>query len=164
MWKKIAVAFFTSVFTMQCHASLIVPMMWVSAKGNGQKIGTIKLDDTVFGLMITPQLHNVPAGMHGLAVHDEPFCSNYARAAGGHLDPEHTEQHRGPFRGSGHLGDLPVLTANAHSKVTLPVLAPRLKLSQVVGHSLVMIAGGDAYTDTPDGSQVRLACGVVPYH
>ncbi len=145
------------------YASITVPMTLV----NGTKIGTVELDDTIYGLLLTPSLHDLPAGMHGFAVTTCPSCSHFAIAAGDHWDPQHTDQHRGPYRGSGHLGDLPVLTANAFGRVTLPVLAPRLKLAEVVGHSLVIVAGGDNYSDKPlsqPGATIRIACGVVPYH
>ncbi|EKD54700.1 MAG: superoxide dismutase (Cu-Zn) [uncultured bacterium] len=167
--KKILqrLVFFTCVFTNCTEAGIIVPMRFVDAEGNGRPLGTFQLDDTLYGLLLTPQLKRLPAGIHGFAVHTLPFCNNYGLAAGGHLDPERTFQHRGPYRGNGHLGDLPILATNAYGKTTLPVLAPRLKLSQVYGHSLVIIAGGDNYSDAPlkeHASKIRIACGIIPYH
>lgn len=149
------------------YASIIVPMKLVDARGHGMKIGAIQLDDTIYGLLLTPTLYNLPAGTHGFAVTACPSCANYAHAAGDHFDPENTYHHRGPYRGSGHLGDLPVLMVNPYGRATLPVLAPRLKLSQVVGRSLVIVAGSDNYSDKPlrqPGSMMRIACGIVPYH
>jgi len=145
------------------YASLIVPITLVS----GMKIGTVQLDDTIYGLLLTPKLHHLSAGMHGFAVTTYPSCSHDAQAAGGHWDPEETYLHRGPYRGSGHDGDLPVLMVNSNGRATLPLLAPRLKLSQVMGRSLVIVAGGDDYSDKSlkrPGSVIRIACGVVPYH
>jgi len=86
-----------------------------------------------------------------------------ALAAGGHYDPASTGKHEGPY-GNGHLGDLPALYVAADGKATLPVLAPRLKVSDIKGRSLMIHAGGDNYSDAPallGGSGARVACGVV---
>ena len=48
--------------------------------------------------------------------------------------------------------------------MTLPVLAPRLKVSMLQGHALVVHEGGDNYSDLPlplGGGGARFACGVV---
>ncbi len=169
MLKKILLTFFImTCFTETfCHASIIVPMTLVDTGGNGKTLGTIKLDDTLYGLLLTPQLHDLPTGTHGFHVHTLPFCNNYGIAAGGHFDPERTFQHRGPYRGSGHLGDLPVLIVNVRGHATLPVLAPRLKLSQIYGRSLIIFAGSDNYSEKPlkeHASKTRIACGIIPYH
>lgn len=168
-FKKISLGFIGIIcfVTSVCYASIIVPMTLVDARGHGIKIGTIRLDDTIYGLILTPKLHDLPAGIHGFDVYTNPSCGNYAQAAGNHLDPEYTDTHRGPFRGSGHLGDLPVIVVNSHGHAVLPVLAPRLKVSQIVGRSLIILAGSDNYSDESQknyASTIRIACGVVPYH
>jgi Cu-Zn family superoxide dismutase len=46
----------------------------------------------------------------------------------------------------------------------MPLLAPRLKLADIKGRSLMIHAGGDNYSDTPaplGGGGARAACGVV---
>ncbi|MEO8401308.1 MAG: superoxide dismutase family protein [Gammaproteobacteria bacterium] len=166
-FNKVLFGLFLLIATNLCHASLIVPMRLVDANGEGRSLGSIKLDDTLYGVIITPKLHNLPAGVHGFAVTECPLCIDYAIAAGGHLDPQHNDRHEGPYRGSGHLGDLPVLIVHANGRATLPVLAPRLKLAQMSGHSLVIAAGSDNYSDQPlkeYSAKVRIACGVIPYH
>jgi Cu-Zn family superoxide dismutase len=84
-------------------------------------------------------------------------------AAGGHYDPATTGRHEGPG-GKGHLGDLPALTVGADGKATAPVTAPRLKVADVLGRSLMVHAGGDNYADSPaplGGGGGRIACGVI---
>ena len=84
--------------------------------------------------------------------------------AGGHYDPGNTGRHEGPY-GNGHLGDLPVLAVNASGAATVPVLAPRVRVSDLLGRSLMVHAGGDNYSDIPapgGGGGARFACGVVP--
>jgi Cu-Zn family superoxide dismutase len=49
-------------------------------------------------------------------------------------------------------------------KANLPVLAPRLKVIDIKGRSLMIHAGGDNYSDMPvslGGGGARVACGVV---
>ena len=89
----------------------------------------------------------------------------YAQEGGapGHYDPQGTGRHEGPY-GKGHLGDLPALYVDQEGRVTVPVLAPRLKVSDVKGHSLMIHGGGDNYSDQPEklgGGGPRIACGVV---
>ncbi len=85
-------------------------------------------------------------------------------AAGGHLDPQHTGKHSGPYTDQGDLGDLPALTVGDDSNAVLPVLAPRLKVADLKGRSLMVHAGGDNYSDSPPmgGGGARIACGIIP--
>src|SRR4051794_4149693 len=85
------------------------------------------------------------------------------RAAGGHLDPKSSGRHEGPA-GNGHLGDLPALTVNNDGTADTPVVAQRIKLSDLPGHALMIHAGGDNYSDSPEklgGGGERIACGVI---
>ena len=81
-------------------------------------------------------------------------------AAGGHYDPANTGKHLGP-QGEGHKGDMPVLTVEANGKATKAVTAPHLTVADVKGHSIMIHAGGDNYSDQPaplGGGGARLAC------
>ena len=83
--------------------------------------------------------------------------------AGGHYDPAKTGKHLGPY-GEGHLGDLPPLYVDAQGKSTLPVLAPRLKIADIKGRSLMVHAGGDNFSDQPEplgGGGARIGCGIA---
>ncbi len=127
-------------------------------------IGSVVLTDTSAGLLITPHLRDLPPGVHGFHVHTSPSCADHGMAAGGHLDPNHSGKHLGPYNSKGHLGDLPVLIVDKDGTATLPILAPRLKVSEVIGHSLMIHAGGDNYSDHPEalgGGGARIACGVA---
>ncbi|PMR69169.1 superoxide dismutase family protein [Halomonas heilongjiangensis] len=152
--------------------SLEVEMHWVSADGIEASIGTITLQDTDHGLLLTPELSEIPPGIYGFHVHEHASCEpgeddagemGAARQAGGHYDPDGTGRHEGPY-GDGHLGDLPVLTVDRDGQATLPVLAPRLSLADMHGRSLMIHEGGDNYADDPEplgGGGGRMACGVV---
>lgn len=144
----------------------------VSAEGVGDKIGSVVLEDSEYGLLLTPKLSDLTPGAHGFHVHENPKCEpaeddsgemTAAKAAGGHFDPEETGSHEGPY-GEGHLGDLPVLVVNEDGEATTPVLAPRLSVDDLDGHSLMIHEGGDNYSDNPKalgGGGSRMACGTV---
>ncbi|MEE3661600.1 superoxide dismutase [Cu-Zn] SodC [Brenneria sp. g21c3] len=141
--------------------------------GNGKELGEVSITETPYGLLFTPKLTGLTPGIHGFHVHEKSSCaageqdgkSVPALAAGGHLDPEKTGKHLGPYTDQGHLGDLPGLVVNADGSASYPVLAPRIKsLSEVKNHALMIHAGGDNYADSPEklgGGGARLACGVI---
>lgn len=142
----------------------------VSQQGIGEKLGTLTLEDTPQGLKISADLTKIPSGPHGFHIHEYGSCgasgkdgkSGPALAAGGHLNPGHVEHHGTPL--TGHLGDLPLLTAQPDGRVQEARLAPRLKLSDVKGHAIVVHSGGDNYSDIPKplgGGGARIACGVI---
>lgn len=132
---------------------------------NQESIGTVVFSETPYGLLITPNLHNLPAGLHGFHLHKIPDCGNSGMSAGGHYDPANTNSHKGPY-GKGHLGDLPVLYVTSEGKANTPTLAPRLKLKNLAGLSVMIHADGDNYSDTPPlgGGGAREACGVIKSH
>lgn len=140
-----------------------VPMYLVSKAGHGKSIGTVSFSRSPYGVLITPNLHGLPPGMHGFHIHQQPSCADDAMAAGGHLDPNNTKKHLGPYQ-DGHLGDLPTLYVNQSGDATQPILAPRLTMSDLPRHSLMIHAGGDNYSDQPKplgGGGARIACGLI---
>lgn len=133
--------------------------------------GTITYEATPYGVLFTPALTGLPSGIHGFHMHENPSCAPKeqngkmvpALAAGGHFDPSKTGKHLGPW-GEGHLGDLPALYVDASGRATYPVLAPRLRMADLPGHSLMIHLGGDNYDDHPaalGGGGARVACGVL---
>jgi Cu-Zn family superoxide dismutase len=151
---------------------LEVPMQLVDSTGGGPSIGIITVTQTADGVVFTPKLDGLPPGLHGFHIHEKGSCDPAmdpakgklapALAAGGHLDPDKTGHHEGPM-GKGHLGDLPALKVDSNGSATTPVVAPRLKLSELSDHSLMIHAGGDNYSDSPQklgGGGERIACGV----
>lgn len=125
-------------------------------------LGTVVFSETPYGLLISPQLNSLPAGLHGFHLHQHSDCGNLGMSAGGHYDPANTNSHQGPY-GKGHLGDLPVLFVSSDGNANTPTLAPRLKLKDLTGLTLMIHANGDNYSDTPPlgGGGDREACGVI---
>lgn len=154
-------------------ATKTVSMNAITASGVGSEIGTITFRDTNQGLMVEPKLSSLPPGQHGFHVHENGNCGPgpgangqpaAGMAAGGHYDPAGAKAHRGPHEKNSHLGDLPVLVVDKDGSATLPVLAPRLKVSDLAGRAVMIHAGGDNYDDSPaplGGGGGRIACGVV---
>ncbi|MBB70778.1 MAG: superoxide dismutase [Legionellales bacterium] len=140
--------------------------MYLTTDSNltGKKIGTLALKDTEYGLLITPELNDLKPGTHGFHVHQYGSCLHSGKGAGDHLDPEETGKHLGPY-GDGHLGDMPVLIVDKSGKASLPILAPRLKLTDIQGRSIIIHEGSDNYSDEPQklgGGGKRVACTVLP--
>jgi Cu-Zn family superoxide dismutase len=147
-----------------------VTMNAASAEEVGQPLGTLSFHDSPAGLVVVANLHGLPPGNHGFHVHEHPSCAAAekdgkmvaALAAGGHYDPDKTGHHQGPA-GHGHRGDLPFLTVGADGSAKTTVTAPRLKVADLKGRSLMIHAGGDTYSDEPTlgGGGARIACGVI---
>lgn len=148
-----------------------IEMHALTAQGVGERIGTIKISETPYGTLFTPNLTGLEPGLHGFHLHETGNCDAAEKdgkmvpglAAGGHYDPSGTKAHKGPY-GEGHPGDLPALYVDDQGRSTLPVLAPRIKTADVKGRALIIHAGGDNYSDRPaalGGGGSRVACGVA---
>lgn len=134
-------------------------------------IGTISFTENKFGLLITPNLKNITPGAHGFHLHNNANCdpvvdngsTALGMAAGDHYDPGTSNKHSGPFTAEGHLGDLPVLQADQNGNANTTLLAPRLKLSDLKGRSVMIHAGADNYSDNPKagGGGERKYCGII---
>ena len=153
-----------SLLTSTAFASTATVKIFLAAKtGQGANIGTVTFTDTSKGLLIQPRLSHLPPGLHGFHVHEHASCQDMGMAAMGHLDPEHTGKHLGPYNSKGHLGDLPALYVDNNGVADLPTLAPRLSVKAIKGHAIMIHAGGDNYSDLPSklgGGGARIACGV----
>jgi len=150
---------------------ITVELKAVNEGGVGAPVGKVVIRETQYGLEFAPALTGLTQGVHGFHVHENPSCDAKeqngkmvaALAAGGHYDPAGTKRHGLPW-GDGHLGDLPPLYVDMTGSANNSVLAPRLKLADVRGRSLMVHAGGDNHADHPaplGGGGARIACGVI---
>jgi len=150
-----------------------VDLSAVTADGVGAMLGALTLSDSAGGLKISYDLHGLPPGAHGLHVHANGTCAPgpnkdgkiiAAGAAGGHFDPMGKGKHLGPM-GDGHMGDLPLISADATGAAKGELLAPHLmSISALRGHVVMLHAGGDNYSDDPaplGGGGARIACGPI---
>ncbi len=161
----------TAFYTSASFAEIVVPINQVNKSGVGESVGQITITESKYGVVFTPSLKKLTPGVHGFHLHQEPSCEpkekagkmEAAGAAGGHYDPASTKVHGTPW-GEGHLGDLPPLYVEANGSSKQPVLAPRLKLADVSGRTIMIHAGGDNHSDHPvalGGGEARIACGVI---
>ena len=169
--KRIGLTLLAAVIgTAAFGAETSVTIHALNESGTGDELGTVTVTDTDDGAMFTPELTGLTPGPHGFHVHVNPDCGPAEKdgkmvpglAAGGHYDPGDTGAHLGPY-GEGHLGDLPVLSVNDDGTADTALTAPRVKVSDLAGRSLIIHAGGDNYSDDPEplgGGGARVACGV----
>ncbi|HEY1104336.1 MAG TPA: superoxide dismutase [Cu-Zn] SodC [Burkholderiaceae bacterium] len=152
-------------------ADLTIPMHLVDAKGVSKPVGEVTVTKSKYGLVFTPALKGLTPGEHGFHVHENASCEpklkdgkmEAAGAAGGHYDPTKSGVH-GSAWGTGHRGDLPPLYADASGNASQPVLAPRLRINELKGKALMLHAGGDNHSDSPQeagGGGDRVVCGVI---
>lgn len=169
MWAKKPKAAAAAIAPAPTEAT--VAMSKISAQGTGEAIGTLALKDGPDGLHIMTDLKGLPRGQHGFHVHQTVDCAPGMKdgkmaagiAAGGHFDPAKTGAHAGPM-GAGHAGDLPVLTVSKNGIAKEELVAPRLKVGDVIAHAFIIHAGPDNYSDKPQplgGGGARIACGVA---
>ncbi len=152
--------------------SAMVTVHRVTDAGQTASVGQVTFEDTDHGLLIRPDLVGLAPGPVGAHIHERPDCGPTemdgqvlpAGAAGGHLDPQGTGVHAGPY-GDGHLGDLPNLFVEADGRARIPVLAPRLRVRDIVSRALVVHGGADRYADHGAHQHGkgggRMFCGVI---
>ncbi len=168
---SIAASILASMTAASAFADVSVPMNLVNDKGVGESVGQVTVSESTYGLVFTPSLKGLMPGVHGFHLHENASCEPKekdgkivpAGAAGGHFDPAATKTHGAPW-GEGHLGDLPLLYVDADGVASQAVLAPRLKMSDLKGHAIMIHAGGDNHSDHPaplGGGGARVACGII---
>ncbi|MEE4111555.1 MAG: superoxide dismutase [Cu-Zn] SodC [Desulfobacteraceae bacterium] len=171
-WFSTMVLVFLIVPRLAWADGATVNLFFATDTGPGKAVGTIAVTDTPYGALFTPDISGLAPGLHGFHVHEHADCGPKQKdgkmipglAAGGHYDPAGSGRHEGPY-GNGHLGDLPPLYVDERGASRLPVLAPRLKVADLKGRSLMIHAGGDNFSDHPEplgGGGPRKACGIVP--
>jgi Cu-Zn family superoxide dismutase len=151
---------------------LKVKLSSVTAEGVGKPVGTVTIKETKDGVTLETDLKGLPPGEHGFHMHEKASCEaadkdgkmTAAQGAGAHFDPDATKAHKGPG-GGGHKGDLPKITVSDKGVSKEKLEVKGLKLADFAGHSLMIHAGGDNYSDSPKplgGGGDRIVCGVVP--
>ena len=71
-----------------------VELSFVDAKGDAGPAGSVQIEDTPYGALLTPNLAKLPPGVHGFHVHEKASCAPSVGAngtitpasAGGHWD------------------------------------------------------------------------------
>lgn len=168
----VTISILTSITSVALACSVTSEVHLIDDNGVKQSIGTVTFTDTDNGLQIKTDLKGLPPGEHGFHIHEGGSCGpaehdghlTAGLQAHGHYDPDKTGKHEGPL-GNGHKGDLPKLIVKADGIAKETLLAPRLKVKEIKGLTVMIHAGGDNYSDKPlplGGGGARIACGVIP--
>ena len=128
--------------------------------------GEAKFVDRGGKVEITVDANGLPAGKHGIHVHEKGDCSaSDASSAGAHFAPG-GGAHAGPGDAGRHAGDLGNIEAGADGKGKLTITTDKLSVgsgeNSVVGKSLVIHTDADDLKTQPSGnSGSRIGCGVI---
>ena len=136
---------------------------------DGQDVGTVELQQTPNGVLVTANLSNLPAGEHGFHIHETGQCEGDFTSAGGHYSPDGSE-HGFLVEGGPHAGDMPNVHVTEGGALTIEYLVGGVSLEEGAegalrdddGSAIVIHANADDYESQPSGNAGdRIACGVV---
>ena len=139
------------------------------AGGDGAALGSVSISESAGGLAMTVSASGMPAGTHGLHLHEKGLCDGPKFAsAGAHWNPG-AKQHGRDNQAGAHLGDLANLEVGADGTATstLGVAGAMMAsganmLGDADGTALVVHAKADDYKTDPSGnSGDRIACAVL---
>jgi len=135
----------------------------------GKEVGGATLRERDGKVEITVHLHGLPAGVHGLHIHEKGSCvAPDFTSAGGHFNPLGREHGRKNPKGH-HVGDLPNVTIDAQGRGELQAVVGGATLAggahpllKPGGTALVIHAlADDEKTDPAGNAGARIACGVI---
>lgn len=172
--KHIALAFFitASIVPLSFAAQRITADTAKATMKNsaGETIGTITLEQTSNGVLLTGALTGIPEGAHAFHIHETGNCDAATgfKSAGGHF----AEGKPHGFRSDGgpHPGDMSNFYADKDNALTIEAFNPRVSIKGSSlpdlldndGSALVIHTGEDDYKSQPSGDAGdRIACGVI---
>lgn len=136
---------------------------------NGTDAGTVTMTEATGGVLVKFELKGLPAGPHGVHVHDVGKCEGDFSSAGAIYNPLGSKHgllsEEGPM-----AGDLPNLYAAADGTVTAETFTPFLNLNKDAEESifdsdgvavLIYEKADDHLSDPEGGAEPRIACGVL---
>jgi superoxide dismutase, Cu-Zn family len=131
---------------------------------DGKEHGSLTLRDTQAGLLISASLTDLPPGVRGFHVHEVGRCEPPFTSAGEHLAPQ--GRSHGFLAPEGpHAGDLVNLHVGSDGTVERDLLAPELKLADLMdgdGAAFIVHQSADDYKSQPSGNAGdRIACAAV---
>lgn len=136
---------------------------------DGRPVGTVTLSEDANGVTIKVDASAIPAGTHGVHLHEKGLCDGPDfKSAGAHWNPAAKSHGRDNPMGA-HLGDLANFEIGAAGTATTMFLVGGVTMSgggnalaDADGTSLVVHATADDYKTDPSGnSGDRIACAVL---
>ena len=146
-----------------------VPQSVAFTGGDGALLGSVMVSEDPGGLVMNVSAIAMPAGVHGIHLHEKGLCEGPKFAsAGAHWNPG-AKQHGRDNPAGPHVGDLANLTvaADGTAKSSIPVAGVKaasgaMMLADADGTALVVHAKPDDYKTDPSGdSGDRIACAVL---
>ncbi|MGK7652528.1 superoxide dismutase family protein [Roseovarius sp. B08] len=163
-----------TTFFMAATALATAPALADTDQGNGFTAqvegpddaitGTVRITPTASGVMlVSVDLEGVPAGTHGIHIHETGDCSaSDFKSAGGHLAGD--AKHGVLVEGGPHPGDLPNAEVGDDGRLVVNHFNERLTAEQLTdddGAAFIVHSGADDYESQPSGDAgSRIACGV----
>jgi Cu-Zn family superoxide dismutase len=137
----------------------------------GRTVGMAQLVPDAEGVRVVLSVNGLPAGEHGVHVHQNGQCdAPDFTTAGPHFNPSN-RQHGLENPNGAHDGDLPNITVDANGRGSLTATVRDVTLNgtggtslrKPGGTSLMVHANADDYNTDPSGnSGARIACAVIP--
>ena len=146
-----------------------VPQSVAFTGADGALLGSVMVSEDPGGLVMNVSAIAMPAGVHGIHLHEKGLCEGPKFAsAGAHWNPG-AKQHGRDNPAGPHVGDLANLTvaADGTAKSSIPVAGVKtasgaMMLADADGTALVIHAKADDYKTDPSGdSGDRIACAVL---
>jgi Cu-Zn family superoxide dismutase len=94
----------------------------------GKAVGRVTLTQMPKGVLIRAELAGLPAGWHGLHLHEIGECAPPFSSAGAHVNPGNDKH--GLIEGGSHAGDLPNVHVGADGRAMAEMMMPDLALSE----------------------------------
>ena len=145
------------------------PQQFAFTGGDGAPLGSVTVTEDAAGLMLAVSATGMPAGTHGIHLHEKGLCEGPKfESAGAHWNPS-AKQHGRDNPAGAHLGDLLNLevAADGSARTTVPIPGAMMAsgatmLADADGTALVVHAKADDYKTDPSGaSGDRIACAVI---
>ena len=145
------------------------PQQTAFTGADGKPLGSVTVTEDAAGLMLAVSATGMPAGMHGIHLHEKGLCEGPKfESAGSHWNPQAKQHGRDNPAGS-HLGDLVNLevATDGSASTSFPIpgammASGAMMLSDADGTALVVHAKPDDYKTDPSGnSGDRIACAVL---
>ncbi len=162
--NKLAIAVALSLAATVAAAQNKVSATLASSAGNNVA-GTVTFVQEGGKVIVIAEVTGLKPGSHGFHVHEKGDCSAPDfTSAGGHFNPS-GKPHGDPAHADHHVGDMPMLVADASGKATLRADVSPMSIGGadgITGRSVVVHADPDDFKSQPAGnSGPRVACGVI---